>query len=430
MLQVQSQCRPSFREGQPKENPVRNMKVMMLAEVSMASVIGGAERVLREQAIGLTQRGHAVCAIVRSPHDSSPLRVVVDDVVEYRYQPCRRNIVTFVISTIIKSLNCFKSEAKDETPDVVIIHQSLAGLGPILWHRSLAKRWVYVCHSLAHEEYLSRQVSQSTPGLLDRLHMNARRWIEKYVMQRCHQVVVLSDFMKQRVQRVHGISEKIIYIIPGGADLIRFCPAADRARVRQELTLPLHATILCTVRNLVPRMGLETLIHAISRLDRQFNDVLLIMGGEGPLRNRLQHVITNLGLTHRVQLVGFIAEPDLPKYYQAADLVVMPTQELEGFGLVTVEALACGTPVLGTPIGAIPEILSQIDRKLIAKGTEAENLADALNDLLHQFVRDPGYWKELSQRSFHTVEAQYTWQSHATKIEWVFHQSAKEEQAA
>src|SRR5207249_11052699 len=85
--------------------------------------------------------------------------------------------------------------------------------------------------------------------------------------------------------------------------------------------------------------------------------------------------------------LGFIPDETLPSYYHAADVFVLPTRELEGFGLVTVEALACGTPVLGTPVGATPEVLSGLDASLVFRGISAEIMAEDLLRFLETLAR-------------------------------------------
>jgi glycosyltransferase involved in cell wall biosynthesis len=171
-----------------------------------------------------------------------------------------------------------------------------------------------------------------------------------------------------------------------------------------------------TVRNLVPRMGLEHFVRAVAMVRDEAPGILALIGGEGPLRAELERLIRQHGLKDHVRLTGFIPEEDLPKYYQAADLVVMPTYELEGFGLVTVEALACGTPVAGTPVGATPEILREIDPSLLTGGTQAGAIAESLRIILRRFRERPGERAGLAARGLAAVRARYTWDRHCAAL--------------
>lgn len=401
------------------------MNVILLADVSAAAVIGGAERMLREQALGLQKRGHHVQAIVRMPPADSRSQVALGQGIEHRYAVSRRGSPSFVLSSLLNSVRAFDRVVTAGRPDAALIHQSMAGFGPIARRRASAQGWAYMCLSLAHEEYLSRTpVEPGAAGRLRRLvNARVRLWIERAVLRRCAPIVVMSQFMKRRVQHAHAIDEARLRILPGGVDPVRFQPPQDPTAVRHRLGLPLDKVILLAVRNLVPRMGLQNLIQAIAKLGDESNDLLLLLGGEGELRADLQRCIEDLHLNRQVRMLGFIAEEDLPAYYQAADLVLMPTHELEGFGLVTVEALACGTPVLGTPVGALPEILSRVDPRLIAEGTDGTALAQAIRLVLRRFRDHPGEQERLSRRGRALVMEQYNWDRLSEQLETILEEA-------
>ena len=398
------------------------MNVVLLAEVTVERVIGGAERVLRQQALGLAKLGHHVCVIARAPFESAEATLSIGTVTERRYPVMRTSEPAFVWSSVQNSLQAFDQTRQTNPVDVAMIHQSLAGLGPILFRYRSVSHWVYVCHSLAHEEYLTRAERASTTleWVRRRLSVRARRWIERMVMRRCHHVIVLSEFMKREVMAAHGIALRHITVVPGAADLTTFYPAQDRNEVRRELKLPEGRTLLFTVRNLVPRMGLEHLLEAMTMLGEEQRNLLLLIGGEGPLRPRLEELIRSSGLHNSVELLGFVPEEQLAKYYQASDLVVMPTRQLEGFGLVTVEALACGTPVMGTPVGAIPEVLSTVDPMLVTEGTDGVSLAHTLRLLLKRFRNQPGERERVSKKGREVVERRYNWVAHTADLDRLF----------
>lgn len=395
---------------------MKSTHIVLLAEVSAARVIGGAERMLRGHALGLRRLGYRVGLAVREPQDDPRPTVLIGDAPEHRYAVQRANEAVYMLSSLQASIGGFERACDDAKPDAVIVHQAMAGLGPILWHRSSAGAWVYMCLSLAHEEYLSRTAPASVSRLRYLANVALRRWCERAVMRRCACVIVLSEFMKQRVQAVHGIAGDRVRVIPGAVDIERFTPATDPVDVRRQLKLPLDRTILVTVRNLVPRMGLEQFVRAVAMVRDEIPGILAIIGGEGPLREELQRLIQQFQVSDHVRMTGFIPEDDLQKYYQAADLVVMPTYELEGFGLVTIEAMACGTPVLGTPVGATPEILRGIDPALLSGGTQAEAMAESLRTIMRRFRARPGERAELAAKGVQAVRANYTWDRHCSTL--------------
>ena len=393
------------------------MNILLVAEVSAERVIGGAERVLRNQALGLAGLGHRVELLTRAPEHASEDVREMNGIREWRYSVSRRHEAAFLWSSVRRSVEQFDRLRATEPLDAVVIHQALAGLGPILARRHAASRWIYLCHSLAHEEYETRQgqAGSTLAGLRRQANLRARRSVERAVMSRCHRVAVLSQFMRQRVIGAHGISADDLALIPGAVDPHAFVPVEDRRLAKAALNLPGNRTILFTVRNLVPRMGLDNLLDAIEMLKNAGHELLLVIGGEGPLHKQLQADIRRKGLSDVVRLIGFVPESQLSHYYQAADLVLIPSLQLEGFGLVMVEAMACGTPVLGTPVGAIPEILNQVDPILVAEGVDGRSIGRALERVLRRLL-EPGEASRLAKKGRALVERRYNWEQHCHEL--------------
>jgi glycosyltransferase involved in cell wall biosynthesis len=190
-------------------------------------------------------------------------------------------------------------------------------------------------------------------------------------VRRSGRIIVLSRFSADQVEEIHPGAGARTAIIPGGVDLERFVPAADRRAARAALGLPETGPLVFTVRRLVPRMGLEGLLHAFPRLPQ----VHLVIGGTGMLRPRLEETTVRLGLDGRVRFTGFIADDRLPRFYQAADLVVLPSVALEGFGLIALEALACGTPVVATREAGVADVLDALEPSWLVPDHEPETLA-------------------------------------------------------
>jgi glycosyltransferase involved in cell wall biosynthesis len=167
--------------------------------------------------------------------------------------------------------------------------------------------------------------------------------------------------------------------VPGAVDTDVFRPDGREA-ARARLDVADRELLVLTVRRLVPRMGLEELIEAAALLD--VPGLRVAIGGSGPMAAALDARRLAAGHPGRIELLGRIPNEDLADWYRAADLVVVPTVAYEGFGLVTAEALACGTPVVGTPVGATPELLRPIDERLVANGSAPDDLAAALRLVL------------------------------------------------
>ncbi len=209
-------------------------------------------------------------------------------------------------------------------------------------------------------------------------------------------------------------------IIPGGVDLKRFQPVQDKKNIRQHLGISLEKVLLFTVRNLVPRMGLKNLILAMKDIVKEISDIYLVIGGDGPLKENLRTLTNTLGLNNFIHFVGFIPENQLPDFYRMADIFVLPTRELEGFGLVTLEALASGIPVLGTPIGGTKEILKKFDSRFLFNNTDNNSIANLILKLYFNKKKFPKKWAEMTKQCRAFVEKNYSWENNVDALEKVF----------
>lgn len=238
-----------------------------------------------------------------------------------------------------------------------------------------------------------------------------KHWVEQRVYDRCDRFIVLSQAFGEILHREYQIPERKIHVIPGGVDIERFKTNLSRQQARDRLNWPQDRAIVFTPRRLVQRMGLDKLITAIARIKPQIPDVWLAIAGRGPLQASLEQQVEQLGLASHVKLLGFLPDEQLPVAYQAADLTVMPSQSLEGFGLVILESLACGTPALCTPVGGMPEILTPFSRELITDSTEEEAIAERLLALLLEKIPLPS-----STACREYAVANFNWQKIAQQV--------------
>jgi glycosyltransferase involved in cell wall biosynthesis len=176
------------------------------------------------------------------------------------------------------------------------------------------------------------------------------------------------------------------------------------------------ATYLLTVRKLVPRMGLENLVRAVASVRERraggTDDVRAIICGSGPLMPVLGSLAERLGIADAVKLAGHVHDEVLVNYYQAADLFVLPTEALEGFGISTIEALAVNLPVVGTPAGATPEILGRIDPRLLTRDMSPEAIADSVDSWLQWGIEE-----KRTTRYRDEVLSRYSWEAVTDAIE-------------
>lgn len=216
----------------------------------------------------------------------------------------------------------------------------------------------------------------------NQLSVFLKHWVEKRVYNRCDRFIVLSKAFGTILHQNYQVPWSKIHIIPGGVDINRFQPNLSREQAREQLTWPQDRIILFTPRRLVHRMGIDVLLTALAKIKPKISDVWLAVAGKGKLRDSLEQQATELELNNHVKFLGYLPDEQLPVAYQAADLTVVPSQSLEGFGLILLESLACGTPVLCTPVGGMPEILTPFSPELITNSTNADAIALQLEALL------------------------------------------------
>ncbi|MEW6614139.1 MAG: glycosyltransferase family 4 protein [Thermodesulfobacteriota bacterium] len=391
------------------------MNILMVADVSIKNVIGGAPRVLHEESKKLKQKGHDVWVLTRQVPNSDLAEEIVEGIKEFRYKIVENNTFTYITSSIFNSRRLFERIVKGKCFDLINFHQPFSALGVNLSSKSRKIKKVYTFHSPAFKEYEMRNRPLSTPWGKWNYKLNSyfRKGIERYNLKKCEKIRTLSEYMKRELIECHGIADEKVVVIPGGVDTDCFTPLSDRLKLKKELRVPVEKTLLLSVRNLVPRMGLENLIYAMVDIVRQKKDVYLILGGEGALEERLKGLVKQLELDLFIRFEGFIPEDKLPLYYQTADLFILPTKIMEGFGLVTVESLSCGTPVLGTPIGGTKEILEGLDERLLFEGTEPKDISERIL----YFLNRKSTMEDLRGKCRQFAVDNYSWDVVAQKLE-------------
>lgn len=203
------------------------------------------------------------------------------------------------------------------------------------------------------------------------LKVQAKKRIETAVYRRATRCIVLSQAFATLLHQTYGVPESIIRIIPGAVHVARFNVSESRKQARERLRWPAGRPVVLAVRRLVRRMGLENLIDAAVEIRLRHPGVLILVAGKGPLTARLEARIRHHQLEETVRLLGFLPDNLLPLAYRAADLSVVPTVELEGFGLIVAESLAAGTPALVTPVGSLPEVVRGLSPALILASSES-----------------------------------------------------------
>jgi glycosyltransferase involved in cell wall biosynthesis len=388
------------------------MRILFLDDGVFEDGPGGNRLAARELALSLCRFGHEIVFLVPGHSSAAPPREDRGSLQIRRYPRFEKS------PRLI--LSGYRAAAKlwsEGRFDLVHAHFAFASVGPV-WALPRALPCVRTFHGPWDQEALSQTqgAGRSPMSLAPTLKARVQRRIELLSLNQSDRIVVLSDHFASLLVEQYGQSLRRIDTVPGGVDSTRFTPTGDKSAVRRELGLPCDRLLLLSVRRLVPRMGLSNLLTAMPRILRELPTSLLLIGGKGPEKRALEGLTHSLKLDEHVRFLDFIPESELPKFYQAADAFVLPSTELEGFGLVTLEALASGLPVIGTPTGATPEILGQLNPQLLAKGIGPDALADAVISAFRSGLVDRLDATELAR----WVRSRFSWVAHAKKVEAIY----------
>ena len=288
---------------------------------------------------------------------------------------------------------------------VVDAHFALYALAPVLIGR--LRRLPLVVHFQG--PWAAESAVQGHSGL----NIAGKRLVERAVYRRADTVIVLSYAFKRLLVDEYRVPPWRIQVIPPGVDLAAFHPG-DRRAARTALCLPAEGPMVLAVRRLVPRMGLDVLLEAWALIRSRFPEALLVICGEGPQLGSLTTQAARLGISPTVRFLGRVDEVTLALTYQAADLAVVPSSALEGFGLIVLEALASGTPVLGTDVGGLPEVLSGLDPQLICAAGNAPAMADRLCTMLESSSNRP------SARQCRDYAQHFNWEATAKQHRGIY----------
>ena len=238
----------------------------------------------------------------------------------------------------------------------------------------------------------------------------AKNLIERACYRKAEKFIVLSQAFKDILHKQYKVPMDQIYVVPGAVDLERFKIQQSKQKSRELLMWKSDRPTIFVVRRLAKRMGLENLIEAIAEVKHTYPDVLFKIAGKGPLKSQLERQIKDLDLNDQVHLLGYVSDEKLPLMYRAADFSVVPTVSLEGFGLIVIESLAAGTPVLATPIGGIPEILNPLSPDLLLESSNFKHIAEGICEVLNgkrelpsahvceSYVKDNFSWSQITEQ--------------------------------
>ena len=392
------------------------MKILTVAGWIHPDQEGGSFRLVYEVGRRIAANGHQVHVVTQRLDERHPERENLAGMVVHRHPAAARSGMGFYRTTL-REVGRFVERLEGEIGfDALYLHHPVATLAANRVHSTMHLPRVTMLYVPYFLEYTDRHTYDPRTGTERRLSpwrrpiAAALKWIDGRNLRRSDRIVVLSDFSRRLVEQHYPDCLEKVVKLPAGVDLEQFRADVTKGEARDRLALsslglPNGPAIFFTCRRLEHRMGLVELIEATRRLRDEGRQVRVLIAGRGALADALRSQIEAAHLEATVSLLGFVPEDRLPLYYRAADCFVIPTRSLEGFGLVTAEAFACGTPALGTPAGATPEVIRPFDERLVTE----DATADAIHKSMARFLDEVAGEKGLSERCRAYAEARLSW---------------------
>lgn len=231
--------------------------------------------------------------------------------------------------------------------------------------------------------------------------MKARLYtfLDKLWLKRMKRIIAISDDVKQQLRTGEGKSR--IDVIPNGIDLSRFNGELQNSALHEQLGFESSNIIIGTVGRLVPEKGYSYLLQSAARICASHPQVRLIIVGDGPLRTHLTQQAASLDLGSKVSFLGI--REDTPALLAMMDIFVMSSTS-EGLPMALLEAMASGTPIVATRVGAIPHLIKHHDSGLLVPPENVQVLADAVE----QLIRNRQKAQKMGERAREAVYLNYS----------------------
>jgi phosphatidylinositol alpha-1,6-mannosyltransferase len=233
----------------------------------------------------------------------------------------------------------------------------------------------------------------------------------KSISRQVNTLTYLGEFTRNAISKsVTKVAAQSMVKIAPGIDTDHFSPQ-DARELRNELGLT-EKKVIVSVGRLVHRKGQDILIEAMPAIIKDVPEAHILMIGEGPYRAYLENRVKALGIQERVTFIGRIQYADLPRYICAGDLFVMPSRsrfaglEVEGLGIVYLEASACGLPVIAGDSGGAPDAVLEGQTGLVVDGTSKSDVAAAAVELL----LDPDRSQAMGIRGRQWIIQEWRWE--------------------
>ena len=349
------------------------MKILMLSWEYPPRIVGGIARVVHDLSKRLIKDGHEVTVVTYRdgdvPEFEDDAGVKVYRVDNYMIRP--NNFIDWIMQMNFNMVSkATEIIAKEGNFDVIHAHDWLVA---------------YAAKSLKHsfKTPMIATIHATEAGRNSGIHDETQRYIndtEWMLTYEASEVIVNSNYMKSELQRLFGLPYEKINVVPNGVNLTNFDGVEKDWDFRRQYAMDNEKIILFTGR-LVYEKGIQNLIAAMPKILDRYNDAKLIIAGKGGMLDELREQVNFLGLGSKVYFTGYLNSTQIKKMYKCADVSVFPST-YEPFGIVALEAMLAGVPVVVSDIGGLNEIVDHSVNGMKSYAGNANSLADSILSLL------------------------------------------------
>lgn len=248
-------------------------------------------------------------------------------------------------------------------------------------------------------------------------YINDTEWMLTYESS---EVIVNSNYMKNELQRLFGLPFEKINVVPNGVNLNLYDGIDRDYDFRRKFAMD-NEKIILFVGRLVYEKGIQNLIAAMPKILENYHDSKLVIAGKGPMLDELRNQVNALGLGNKVYFTGYLASKDVPKMYKCADVAVFPST-YEPFGIVALEAMLSGTPIVVSDIGGLNEIIDHGTNGMKSYAGNPNSLADSIISLLY----DAKLCDTVTKNAKVKVRSEYNWTKIAQDTHFTYQKAIAE----
>ena len=330
--------------------------------------IGGAETVADNLTRILAQKGHELSIFAASANSKTTIEKY-NNIKVYRYK------TNFSVTGGNFSLGLLKNPVKYPT-DLIHVHISVP-MSDIAGLRCAKKKNVPLV--VTHHGDLQEELG----GVIQRICV---RFYNKCLLDKnlsYADVIISPSECYIDESRFLGRYRDKIVVIPNGINIDEFDIGHSKEECREKLGLPLEDEIILFLGGLSPHKGPDVLLKAMPKIIKEVPDAKLVLVGSGGMREELEGLCKKIGVKKYVKFAGFVGDTfKKALYYRSADVFTLPSTMLEIFGIVNLEAMACGVPIVASKIGGVPDVVKDGENGLLVQPRDSGALADAIIYLL------------------------------------------------